>query len=130
MNRILPLLFAASIPILIYAQNASAQTKSVSPSYRPYVTGAQLVRDMKADPFEGSNGINRHRAMGYIEGVMDAFAGMRWCPAGKAIPHELNYDLVDEISRLDPSQLKGDAAALLVATLAAHYPCNQPGAKR
>ena len=129
MNKFFPLLLAASIPIAVATPKAGAQNKPAASSYRPYMTGERLVHDMKANPFEGANGIKRQRAMGYIEGVMDGFAGKQWCPAGKSIPHELNYDIVDEIARLGPARLNGDAATLLVAALAAHYPCARPGEK-
>ena len=119
---LLPLLLTASFPISQYAQATAP--------YRPRLTGEQLVRDMTADPFVGANGIQRQRAMGYIEGVMDAFVGKQWCPAGKAVPHELNYLLTEDIARLDATLLKEEAAALLVAALAKQYPCTQPGAKR
>ncbi len=101
------------------------------PPYHSHMTGAQLVRDMLADPAVGQgNSVRRERAMGYIDGVMDASAGLRWCPAGKLVPHELNYAVVEDVSRMPPDRLKGDAAGLLLATLARMYPCKTGGAKR
>lgn len=98
--------------------------------YHPHMTGSQLVRDMLADPAEGQhNSVRRERAMGYIDGVMDAAAGLRWCPAWKPVPHELNYVVVEDVSRMSPDKLKGDAAALVLATLGRLYPCNSTGAK-
>lgn len=98
--------------------------------YHPQMTGSQLVRDMLADPAEGQhNSVRRERAMGYIDGVMDAAAEVRWCAAGKPVPHELNYVVVEDMSRMSADKLKGDAAALVLATLARLYPCNSSGAK-
>jgi hypothetical protein len=93
------------------------------------MTGEQLVRDMRAEPGVGSNSVMRQRAMGYIDGVMDAAAGRIWCPAGKAIPHELNYLVIDDIERLTPAQLRGDASALVLASLAKEYPCIASGVR-
>ena len=129
MTRFLPLLLAASIPISLYAQNAGAQAKPAS--YRPYLTGEQLVRNMRADPSVGFNAVHRERAMGYIEGVMDAYAGKRWCPPSRdALPHELNYILIEEVTPLNSAQQKGDAAEVVLAGLAKLYPCNGAGAKQ
>lgn len=100
-----------------------------APIYRPYVTGAQLVQDMLADPQVGNNPMRRERAMGYIDGVMDASAGVHWCPAGKTIPHELNYLVVEGIAAMAQARRKDSAAALIQAVLAEKYPCNSLGAK-
>lgn len=74
--------------------------------YRAHLTGGQLVRDMLAAPDGGLDSIRRERAIGYMDGVMDAAAGMRWCPAGQAVPHELNYVVVEDMQRLRREQLK------------------------
>lgn len=110
--------------VLVAASAPAAPT-----AYRPSMTGAQLVRDMQAEPGVGLNSIRRERAMGYIAGVMDATAGRVWCPAGQAIPHELNYSVVEHMARMRPDQLKGDAAPLVLAALAKFFPCNPSGAK-
>lgn len=131
MNRILPLLLAASIPIVLAAPKVGAENKPAAPSYRPRLTGEQLVRNMMADPAVGYNAVHRERAMGYIEGVMDAYAGQRWCPpVGRSLPHELNYILIEEITPLNNAQQKGDAAEVVLAALAKRYPCTGGGAKQ
>lgn len=122
MKIILPLLLSASAFIAICAHGASP--------YRPRMTGEQLVRDMTADPSVGFNAAKRERAMGYIAGVMDAFAGKRWCPAGKAVSHELDYAVIEEITPLNHAQMQSDAAEQVLLGLAKLYPCNQPGAKQ
>lgn len=95
---------------------------------RAKVTGAALVRDMLARPKDDAiNNFRRERAMGYIDGVMDAGVGHRWCPAGRQIPHELNYLVIEEMARLPAAALKGNAASLVAAALAREYPC-KPGA--
>ncbi len=111
---------------LLLATHAAASCEA---AYRPAMTGQKLVLDMLAEPGVGRNSMLRERAMGYIEGVMDTGAGRTWCPVGKAIPHELNYAVVEDLSRLSAEKLKGDAAALVLGALSAHYPCKQPGAK-
>ena len=99
-----------------------------STPYRPHMTGAQLVRDMLAEPGKGTNSIRRERAMGYIDGIADATANRDWCPA-KVLPHELNYVLIEPIARLNPARLKGDAAPLVIAALGRAYPCRTGGAR-
>lgn len=106
-----------------------AAQAGAAPIYRANMTGAQLVHDMLADPMVGDNPRHRERAMGYIDGVMDASAGVHWCPARKTIPHELNYLVVEGIAAMAQARQKGSAAALIQAVLAEKYPCNSPGAK-
>jgi hypothetical protein len=98
-----------------------------TPAYRAHMTGEQLVRDMLAEPDEGLNTFKRERAMGYIEGIADAAAGIRWCPAGKPVPHELTYVVVEEVDKMK-DRLAGNAAALVLAVLAKLYPCRPGGA--
>ncbi len=110
---------------------AMTQAGAAPPSlpYHSHATGTQLVRDMLADPAKSSlNSVRRERAMGYIDGVMDATAGLRWCPAGKKVSHELNYFVVEDMAGMKPDQLQGDAAALVLAVLAREYPCNPSNA--
>ena len=103
----------------------AAQVAAAPPApYHPHMTGSQLVRDLLGDPAANPlNSVRRERAMGYIHGVMDAAAGTRWCPAGKTVPHGLNYAVVDELSVISPEKLTGDASTLVLATLARLYPC-------
>lgn len=107
---------------------ALADSAGAAPAaYRPHMTGAQLVHDMQAEPSIGSNSIRRERAMGYIDGVADASAGVRWCPAGRPIPHELPYVVVEEVAKV--RQLDGDASALVLMALGRLYPCRHGGAQ-
>ncbi len=110
---------------------AIAQTVSAQPKPSPAkMTGAQLVRDMLADPFiDDVNHIRRERAMGYIDGVMDSSTGQQWCPAGKSVPHELNYIVIEEISSMPAAKLDGNAAELVKSALARLFPCKTPGVK-
>ena len=98
-----------------------------APTYRARVTGEQLVRDMMGAPDGGMNSMRRERAMGYLDGVMDAAAGLRWCPVGHAVPHELNYVVVEDLQRLRPDELRGGAAALVLDALSRRYPCSVGG---
>lgn len=123
-RTLLPLLLAASIPISLYAQKSSAQSRL---PYRPLMTGEQLVSDVRADLSIGHNPVSRGRAMGYIAGIMDLAAGRQWCPAGKKIPHELDYLVVEDIESLPPDERKRGASELIVASLAKKYPCPAGG---
>lgn len=110
-----------------------AMPQAVCAPLKPHpakMTGAQLVRDMLADPFaDNVNYIRRERAMGYIDGVMDSSTGLQWCPVGKSVPHELNYLVVEEISGMPASKLNGNAAPLVLGTLTRLFPCKATGAK-
>lgn len=86
------------------------------------MTGAQLVRDMLAVPDGGLNSMRRERAMGYIDGVLDATKGAAWCPSGQ-IPHELSYVATEDISRFPSSEQAGTAAPLILRALSKRYPC-------
>lgn len=112
---------AVAVVLALLAARAGA-----APGYRAHMTGTQLVRDMLAEPGVGLNSIRRERATGYIDGVADASAGVRWCPAGKSVPHELPYVVIEEVAKMT-AQLAGDASALVLAALARLYPC-RPGA--
>ncbi|NHZ41005.1 Rap1a/Tai family immunity protein [Massilia aquatica] len=99
--------------------------------YDSHMTGDELVRDMLADPMQGHlNSVRRERAMGYIDGVMGAAAGRQWCPDRKPVPHEMNYLIVEHMSRLGKDKLKEDAAPAVLAVLARLYPCKAAGARR
>lgn len=121
-----------AIALTLMLLSATAQRAAAEPQ-RPYpvkMTGDQLVRDMLADPNDDKfNSVRRERAMGYIDGVLDSTIGMRWCPAGQPVPHELNYVVAEDIARMPAAKLKSSAAALVIATLARHYPCKSTGAK-
>lgn len=116
---------AIGLTLLLAAGQAAATQQAPA-----QVTGTVLVRDMLASPRDDPlNNFRRERAMGYIDGVMDAEVGKRWCPAGKKVPHEMNYLVAEEMSRLPATKLNGNAAALVVVALAHLFPC-KPGAAR
>lgn len=112
---------------LLFALALPAMATAATPTYRPYMTGVQLVRDVQAEPGKGSNSIRRERAMGYIEGVADASAGLSWCPAGKPLPHELPYIVAEEVAKMTGQQ--GGAASLVLSALGKLYPCRAGGAR-
>jgi hypothetical protein len=118
------------VPVTVLALACALGSSMVQAApYRAHMTGGQLVRDMLAAPDGGLGSIRRERAMGYMDGVMDAAEGRRWCPAGQAVPHELNYVVVEDMQRLSQDQLKGSAAALMLDALARRYPCAGAGGK-
>jgi hypothetical protein len=106
-----------ALGLLLLASNAEAAT------YRAATTGEQLIRDMQGDPSVPLNSFKRARAMGYIDGIMDATASIQWCPPGKGVPHELNYRLIEDIHRLDAETLKGSATPVVIAALRKMFPC-------
>lgn len=112
--------------LLVVFQNAAG----ARPDYRPHMTGQQLIHDMKANSRIGQNAVRRERAMGYLDGVMDAGAGTLRCPGSEDLPRELNYEVTDDIALLGPERLRGNAAPLVLAALAAHYPCKPSGDKQ
>lgn len=105
----------ALLMIMVHAADAATYTAST--------TGAQVVQDMLADPVVTLNAVKRERMMGYLDGVMDATVGIAWCPARKAVPHEMNYLVTEEISKLNADALKGNAVPLVTAALRKMFPC-------
>ena len=97
--------------------------------YFPNVTGAHLVRDFLGPPdqrgdLKGQDYLQHESARGYIDGVKDATQGASWCYAGRIKPHELNFDLIDDIKVLPSDTLKGSAAPLIVEALRKRFPCS------
>jgi hypothetical protein len=92
-------------------------------TYHPSTTGEQLVNDMQADPTVALNSFKRQRAMGYLDGIMDATVNSAWCPARKKVSHELNYILIEEVAMLSAEMLKANAMPLVVEALRKRYPC-------
>ncbi|QYG02416.1 MULTISPECIES: hypothetical protein [Massilia] len=70
---------AGALSVLVLAWAASAAGAPQSP-HVPAMTGEQFVRDMRPLPDSDLASIRRKRAMGYMDGVMDGTAGVRWCP--------------------------------------------------
>ncbi|WP_313634322.1 Rap1a/Tai family immunity protein [Massilia timonae] len=119
---------AAVLGALVLAWAAPAAGAPQSP-HVPAMTGEQFVRDLRPLPDSDLASIRRERAMGYMDGVLDGTAGVRWCPAGDHVPHELGYEAADHMRRLPPEQLKGSAATLALAVVSKLYPCPKSGAK-
>lgn len=121
---------ASALTLILLLATSQLTAAERSGSHPTKMTGDQLVRDMLADPNDDKfNSVRRERAMGYIDGVLDSTIGVRWCPAGQPVPHELNYVVAEDMARMPSAKLKSSAAALVVATLARHYPCKSTGAK-
>ncbi|WP_314443026.1 Rap1a/Tai family immunity protein [Massilia timonae] len=119
---------AGALSVLVLAWPAPGAGAPQSP-HVPAMTGEQFVRDMRPLPDSDLASIRRERAMGYMDGVLDGAAGVRWCPAGDHVPHELGYEAADHMRRLPPEQLKGSAATLAIAVVSKLYPCPKSGAK-
>lgn len=112
----------ALVAMLVIGLVAAADAPA-RPSYYAHMSGAQYVRDMRLEPDGGLNSFKRERAMGYMDGVMDASVGVRWCPGGREVSHEINYHAAEEMLRLSPAQLQGSAATLILDVLGKLYPC-------
>lgn len=98
-------------------------------SYFPTVTGEQFVRDMLAASDSDQAAFKRERMIGYTDGVLDGTVGVRWCPAGREVAHEMSFVAAEELKHLPAKQLKGGAAPLILAVLGKLYPCTGSGAK-
>lgn len=95
----------------------------------PAMTGEQFVRDMVAMPKNDLASLRRERAMGYMDGLLDGTVGVRWCPNGQPVAHELSYEAAEQMKRLPPHQLTGSAAELALSMVSKIYPCPTPGSK-
>jgi len=104
-------------------------TGAPAAAHPPAMTGEQFVRDMRPLPDSDLASIRRERAMGYMDGVLDGTVGVRWCPTGQHVAHELSYEAAEQMKRLPQEQLKGSAAALALSVVSRIYPCPRPGTK-
>ena len=95
--------------------------------YLPTVTGERFVHDMLATQDSDQAAFRRERMIGYMDGVLDGTAGVRWCPAGSEVAHELSFVAAEEMKKLAPAQLKGSAASLILVVLSRLYPCSKLG---
>ncbi len=116
---------------------------------QPWMTGERLVKLLgNADPatitmapdspfqnrviaaeyLDLSNG---QFVRGYIQAVHDATEGRRWCPSKdfKPMPHELELDAQRALQGMSSTQLKRNAADLIVEVWQKAWPC-QGGQRR
>jgi len=105
---------AAALPALAQA----------APQYQFDLTGDQFVSMMSGRPASEQEYRARDRAYSYLDGAKDATVGSTWCPTQPRKTHELAYDAADYIKSLHADLRKGNAARLLLAYLAAVYPCS------
>lgn len=92
------------------------------------LSGAELARALEGDFAPEASGdpelrrrLSRERGLSYVQGVADLTRGTRWC--GRIKPHELADRAYAHLRELPPARLEGNAAALAVEALAAHFPC-------
>lgn len=106
-----------------------------TPAYHPVMTGERLIRGFMGPPDQGHlipSGdayVDRETARGYMEGIRDATYGIAWCVRGE-VPHELNDDIVADISKLNAQDQKGNAGLLVVRVLRSRFPCHLKRANR
>ena len=120
LNRILPLLLAASIPIFSHAQGTAPGRMS----------GADVVKGWTAPKADGqeqstSEILARERVDGYLAGVADATHGTAWCNKHLTKTHEIDAEVMWALKELPAQKLQTAVAAkLLIEALAKHFPCS------
>lgn len=123
-NYLSPCALAILLPLAL----AFSPISHAKPTYQPAMTGETLVRDYvgpsgQGHAFLAGNAyVDRETARGYMDGIKDATHGVAWCVHGEA-PHELNDDIVAEISKLKLQDRRGNAAPLVVSVLRNRFPC-------
>lgn len=120
------------VPLLLIAlclclPNARGQGAAYPPA--PRLSAEQLIADYREAPPAGQAAdpamLPRQRyARGYLAGVADATQGRQWCDTGRIKTVEIDAQVVAELKRLPARARQGDAAALVVAILARHFPCS------
>ena len=116
------------LPTVIVAQVTPADAKT-----RNWIfSGSELSLELQGKAGDGTPKeepariSSSARANAYIAGVADATSGVKWCAAGKVLPHEL-ADRVYSYSRtLGPERLKDNASILVTEALAVEFPCRGP----
>lgn len=137
-------LFAVS---LLLAAASNAQPAAVT----PWMTGARFVKLLgNVDPAtvnwtpdspfrtraiaaEFEDVRNREIVHGFIQGVHDATEGKGWCWSAryKPAPDELENDVRSALQQMSDTQLKRNAADLIVEVWRARWPCPaDPSSKR
>lgn len=111
----------------------------------PWMTGAQLVKLLgnvdpatitwsEDSPFRSRaiaadylDMANRRFVSGYIQAVHDATEGREWCWSERyhPKPDELESDAQRALQHMTDAQLKRSAAALIVDTWSAKWPCRR-----
>ena len=130
--------------LLLVVLIANAQPAAAGPAgAQPWMTGERLVKllgnadpatitMMPSSPFQTravaaayldlSNG---QFVRGYIQAVHDATEGRQWCPGEdfKPVPHELEQDARRALQGMSDTQLKRNAADLIVEVWQKAWPC-------
>ena len=121
MNKFLPLLLAASIPISVHAKNSAPGRMS----------GAEIIKAWTSPPANGQDRtpeqiLARERVDGYLAGVADATHGTIWCNTHLTKTHEIDAEVMWALKDLPAPQLQTTVAAkLLIEALSKHFPCNR-----
>lgn len=121
MNKFLPLLLAASIPISAHAQNPAPGRMS----------GAEIIKGWTSPLTNGQDRtlqqiLARERVDGYLAGVADATHGTVWCNRHLTKTHEIDSEVMWVLKEMPAPKLQTAVAAkLLIDALAKHFPCNR-----
>ncbi|HAT2207631.1 TPA: hypothetical protein I8271_002242 [Kluyvera intermedia] len=75
--------------------------------------------------FSKTNERERIKAEMYLLGVMDATEGKVWCSYRRLLPSSAHENLSSRFANLTPQERKTRASALIVASLAAIFPCKK-----
>ena len=119
----------SSLLIVLSLGLPGARGQGVAYPPAPRLSAEQLIADYREAPPAGQAAdpamLPRQRyARGYLAGVADAAQGRQWCDTGRIKTVEIDAQVVAELKRLPARARQGDAAALVVAILARHFPCS------
>lgn len=75
--------------------------------------------------FSKTNERERIKAEMYLLGVMDATEGKIWCGYQRLLPSSAHENLSSRFANLTPQERKTRALSLIIASLAAIFPCKK-----
>lgn len=120
------------VPLLLIAlclclPNARGQGTAYPPA--PRLSADRLIASYQEGPPGGETAdplflLGQRYAQGYLAGVADAAQGRQWCDTGRVKTVEIDGHVIAELKKLPARARQGDAAALVVAILARHFPCS------
>lgn len=111
--------------LFVLALAVPNMARPASPPYSYAMDGDTFVQMLsKPEPLSSHHYLEREKAYSYLDGIKDASQGKIWCDINQLKTPDLAYDMVGEISRMQPFERKGSAATLLLNILRRKYPCH------
>ncbi|WP_300760002.1 Rap1a/Tai family immunity protein [Janthinobacterium sp.] len=115
------------IALCLCLPNARGQGAAYPPAPRLSAEQLMVYYGVASDDGEARDPgalFHQQYARGYLAGVADAGQGRQWCDTGRIKTVEIDAQVIAELKQLPVRARQGDAAILVVAILARHFPCS------